>query len=45
LCSPAACAYPLVADGYNRRANTAYFFVWVFIALSLCPDLGLFAAR
>jgi ABC-type branched-subunit amino acid transport system permease subunit len=35
----AACAYPLVADGYTV-GNTAYFFVWVFIALSLCLIWG-----
>jgi ABC-type branched-subunit amino acid transport system permease subunit len=34
-----ACAYPLVADGYTV-GNTAYFFVWVFIALSLCLIWG-----
>jgi urea transport system permease protein len=35
----AACAYPLVVDGYTV-GNTAYFFVWVFIALSLCLIWG-----
>jgi ABC-type branched-subunit amino acid transport system permease subunit len=35
----AACAYPLVADGYTV-GNTVYFFVWVFIALSLCLIWG-----
>jgi urea transport system permease protein len=35
----AACAYPLLADGYTV-GNTAYFFVWVFIALSLCLIWG-----
>jgi branched-chain amino acid transport system permease protein len=35
----AASAYPLVADGYTV-GNTAYFFVWVFIALSLCLIWG-----
>jgi urea transport system permease protein len=35
----AACAYPLLVDGYTV-GNTAYFFVWVFIALSLCLIWG-----
>jgi ABC-type branched-subunit amino acid transport system permease subunit len=35
----AACAYPLVADGYTV-GNTVYFLVWVFIALSLCLIWG-----
>src|SRR5258708_3383956 len=35
----AACAYPLLSDGYTV-GNTAYFFVWVFIALSLCLIWG-----
>jgi ABC-type branched-subunit amino acid transport system permease subunit len=34
-----ACAYPLIADGYTV-GNTVYFFVWVFIALSLCLIWG-----
>ncbi len=34
-----ACAYPLFSDGYTV-GNTAYFFVWVFIALSLCLIWG-----
>ncbi|MGA7806904.1 branched-chain amino acid ABC transporter permease [Bradyrhizobium sp.] len=34
-----ACAYPLFADGYTV-GNTVYFFVWVFIALSLCLIWG-----
>lgn len=35
----AACAYPLFSDGYTV-GNTVYFFVWVFIALSLCLIWG-----
>jgi ABC-type branched-subunit amino acid transport system permease subunit len=35
----AALAYPLVSDGYTV-GNTVYFFVWVFIALSLCLIWG-----
>ncbi|WP_022720358.1 branched-chain amino acid ABC transporter permease [Rhodopseudomonas sp. B29] len=35
----AALAYPLFSDGYTV-GNTAYFFVWVFIALSLCLIWG-----
>jgi ABC-type branched-subunit amino acid transport system permease subunit len=34
-----ACAYPLFTDGYTV-GNTVYFFVWVFIALSLCLIWG-----
>jgi urea transport system permease protein len=34
-----ACAYPLVTDGYTV-GNTVYFFVWVFISLSLCLIWG-----
>jgi ABC-type branched-subunit amino acid transport system permease subunit len=34
-----AAAYPLVADGYTV-GNTAYFFVWVFMALGLCVIWG-----
>jgi ABC-type branched-subunit amino acid transport system permease subunit len=34
-----ACAYPLISDGYTV-GNTVYFFVWVFIALSLCLIWG-----
>ena len=34
-----ACAYPQFSDGYTV-GNTAYFFVWVFIALSLCLIWG-----
>jgi branched-chain amino acid transport system permease protein len=34
-----ACAYPLFSDGYTV-GNTVYFFVWVFIALSLCLIWG-----
>ncbi|MHC4048345.1 branched-chain amino acid ABC transporter permease [Bradyrhizobium sp. 25ACV] len=34
-----ALAYPLVSDGYTV-GNTVYFFVWVFIALSLCLIWG-----
>jgi ABC-type branched-subunit amino acid transport system permease subunit len=34
-----ACAYPLFSDGYTV-GNTAYFFIWVFIALSLCLIWG-----
>lgn len=34
-----ACAYPLVSDGYTV-GNTVYFFIWVFIALSLCLIWG-----
>jgi len=34
-----ACAYPLFSDGYTV-GNTVYFFVWVFIALSLCVIWG-----
>ena len=32
-------AYPLFSDGYTV-GNTVYFFVWVFIALSLCLIWG-----
>lgn len=35
----AALAYPLFSDGYTV-SNTVYFFVWVFIALSLCLIWG-----
>jgi branched-chain amino acid transport system permease protein len=35
----AAAAYPLFADGYTV-GNTAYFFVWVFMALGLCLIWG-----
>jgi ABC-type branched-subunit amino acid transport system permease subunit len=35
----AACGYPLVADGYTV-GNTAYFFLWVFMALGLCLIWG-----
>jgi ABC-type branched-subunit amino acid transport system permease subunit len=35
----AACAYPLFSDGYTV-GNTVYFFIWVFIALSLCLIWG-----
>ena len=35
----AACAYPLFSDGYTV-GNTVYFFIWVFIALSLCVIWG-----
>ncbi|MFB6450186.1 branched-chain amino acid ABC transporter permease [Bradyrhizobium tunisiense] len=35
----AALAYPLFSDGYTV-GNTVYFFVWVFIALSLCLIWG-----
>lgn len=35
----AALAYPLFSDGYTV-GNTVYFFVWVFIALSLCVIWG-----
>jgi ABC-type branched-subunit amino acid transport system permease subunit len=34
-----ALAYPLCSDGYTV-GNTVYFFVWVFIALSLCLIWG-----
>lgn len=34
-----ALAYPMFSDGYTV-GNTAYFFVWVFIALSLCLIWG-----
>jgi ABC-type branched-subunit amino acid transport system permease subunit len=34
-----ACAYPQFADSYTV-GNTVYFFVWVFIALSLCLIWG-----
>jgi ABC-type branched-subunit amino acid transport system permease subunit len=34
-----ACAYPQFSDGYTV-GNTVYFFVWVFIALSLCLIWG-----
>jgi ABC-type branched-subunit amino acid transport system permease subunit len=34
-----ACGYPLFSDGYTV-GNTVYFFVWVFIALSLCLIWG-----
>ena len=34
-----ACAYPLISDGYTV-GNTVYFFIWVFIALSLCLIWG-----
>ncbi|WP_441235138.1 branched-chain amino acid ABC transporter permease [Bradyrhizobium sp. 930_D9_N1_4] len=34
-----AIAYPLFSDGYTV-GNTVYFFVWVFIALSLCVIWG-----
>ncbi|MET4066774.1 ABC-type branched-subunit amino acid transport system permease subunit [Bradyrhizobium sp. S3.2.6] len=34
-----AVAYPLFSDGYTV-GNTVYFFVWVFIALSLCLIWG-----
>jgi ABC-type branched-subunit amino acid transport system permease subunit len=34
-----AAGYPLVADGYTV-GNTAYFFVWVFMALGLCVIWG-----
>jgi ABC-type branched-subunit amino acid transport system permease subunit len=34
-----ACAYPLFSDGYTV-GNTVYFFIWVFIALSLCLIWG-----
>ncbi|WP_025035504.1 branched-chain amino acid ABC transporter permease [Bradyrhizobium sp. DOA9] len=34
-----ALAYPLFSDGYTV-GNTVYFFVWVFIALSLCLIWG-----
>ena len=34
-----ACAYQLFSDGYTV-GNTVYFFVWVFIALSLCLIWG-----
>ncbi|SCB10117.1 branched-chain amino acid transport system permease protein [Bradyrhizobium shewense] len=34
-----ALVYPLVSDGYTV-GNTVYFFVWVFIALSLCLIWG-----
>jgi branched-chain amino acid transport system permease protein len=34
-----ACVYPLFGDGYTV-GNTVYFFVWVFIALSLCLIWG-----
>ncbi|MGY3037081.1 ABC-type branched-subunit amino acid transport system permease subunit [Bradyrhizobium sp. USDA 4354] len=34
-----AFAYPLFSDGYTV-GNTVYFFVWVFIALSLCLIWG-----
>jgi branched-chain amino acid transport system permease protein len=34
-----ALAYPLFSDGYTV-GNTVYFFVWVFIALSLCVIWG-----
>ncbi|ABD88563.1 branched-chain amino acid ABC transporter permease [Rhodopseudomonas palustris] len=34
-----ALAYPLISDGYTV-GNTVYFFVWVFIALSLCLIWG-----
>ncbi|MBR1363589.1 branched-chain amino acid ABC transporter permease [Bradyrhizobium ottawaense] len=34
-----ALAYPLVSDGYTV-GNTVYFFVWVFVALSLCLIWG-----
>ncbi len=37
--SLAALAYPLISDGYTV-GNTVYFFVWVFIALSLCLIWG-----
>ena len=35
----AACCYPLVTDSYTV-GNTAYFFVWVFMALGLCLIWG-----
>ena len=35
----AALAYPQFSDGYTV-GNTVYFFVWVFIALSLCLIWG-----
>jgi ABC-type branched-subunit amino acid transport system permease subunit len=35
----AALAFPMFSDGYTV-GNTAYFFVWVFIALSLCLIWG-----
>lgn len=35
----AALVYPLFSDGYTV-GNTVYFFVWVFIALSLCLIWG-----
>jgi ABC-type branched-subunit amino acid transport system permease subunit len=34
-----ACAFPQFSDGYTV-GNTVYFFVWVFIALSLCLIWG-----
>jgi branched-chain amino acid transport system permease protein len=34
-----ACTYPLLSDGYTV-GNTVYFFIWVFIALSLCLIWG-----
>ena len=34
-----AFAYPLFSDGYTV-GNTVYFFIWVFIALSLCLICG-----
>jgi branched-chain amino acid transport system permease protein len=34
-----ALAFPMFSDGYTV-GNTAYFFVWVFIALSLCLIWG-----
>jgi branched-chain amino acid transport system permease protein len=34
-----AFAYPLFSDGYTV-GNTVYFFIWVFIALSLCLIWG-----
>jgi branched-chain amino acid transport system permease protein len=34
-----AFAYPLFSDGYTV-GNTVYFFIWVFIALSLCIIWG-----
>jgi urea transport system permease protein len=39
LALAAALAYPLFSDGYTV-GNTVYFFVWVFIALSLCLIWG-----
>lgn len=35
----AALVFPMFSDGYTV-GNTAYFFVWVFIALSLCLIWG-----